>query len=160
MSSINIRQSREQDTNDIFDLVSKLSPLTQHTPYTYWNLFRNFANSCFIATDQQKPIGFITSHPTTTPPNEWFIWQVGILPKYRGSGLIDKLQDRVIEVANNSGAIAISTSIETDNPRSLAVFGRMADRLGTNLEQVEQFNLTPDDPSVAPEVLYCMALDK
>ena len=82
------------------------------------------------------------------------------MPEYRGNGLIDKLQDSVIEVAKSSRVIAISTSIETDNPRSLAVFGRMADRLGTSLEQIEQYNLTTDDSSVAPEVLYRITLDK
>ena len=160
MSDVMIRQSQEQDTNAIYDLVPKLSPLTPHTRYTYWNLFRNFGDSCFIATNQEQPVGFITSHPTTTPSLEWFIWQAGILPEYRGNGLIDSLQDHVIDAARNSGAVALNTSIETDNPRSFGAFSRMAVRLGTTMEEIERFNLTPEDPSVAPEVLYRIPLVK
>ncbi len=154
-----IRRSQEQDANSIHDLVRDIHPLTPHTRYTYWNLFRNFGNACFIAEDQDRPVGFITSHPTTTSPKEWFIWQAGILPDYRGTGLIDRLQDRVIEVARDYGALALTTSIEADNPRSLGAFSRLATRLHTTLEEVERFNLTPDDPQTLPEVLYRIPLN-
>jgi diaminobutyrate acetyltransferase len=158
MKNVLVRQSSEQDTNAIYNLVPHLSPLTLHTRYTYWNLFRNFNDSCFVATDQEQPVGFITSHPTTTPSSEWFIWQAGILPEYRRTGLIDELQDHVIDVARNSGALALNISIETDNPRSFGAFNRMAIRLGTSMEEVERFSLTPENPSVVPEVLYRIAL--
>lgn len=160
MSTVIVRESQEKDVNDIYNLVPNLAPLTPHTRYTYWNLFRNFAESCFIAVNENQLIGFITSHPTTSPPNEWFIWQAGIMPEYRGTGLIDNLQDRVIEVARQSGALAINTSIETDNLRSLGAFSRMAVRLGTTMDEVIRFNLTPENPSTSDEVLYRMSLEK
>ena len=159
MSNVLIRESQERDVSDIYNLVPNLAPLTPHTRYTYWNLFRNFANCCFIAVDEDQLIGFITSHPTTSPPNEWFIWQAGVVPEYRGTGLIDVLQDCVIEVARQKGALAINTSIETDNPRSLGAFNRMAVRLGTAMNEVIRFNLTPRDSSTPDEVLYRISLE-
>ena len=158
MSDITIRRAYEQDTNPIYNLVPELAPLTYHTRYTYWNLFRNFGNVCFVALDQDQPVGFITSHPTTTPENEWFIWQAGIVSEFRGKGLIDKLQDRVVSIARESGAIALTTSIESDNPRSLGAFTRMAIRLGTSIEEISRFNLDSEDKTSAPEVLYRIPL--
>jgi|SRR5665213_243848 len=158
MSDILYGRSQENDTDAIFKLVPELPPLTPHTRYTYWNLFRNFGNTCFIATAKNRPVGFITSHPTTTPSNEWFIWQAGILPEYRGRGLIDELQDRVVNVARESGAVAISTSIEADNPRSFGAFNRMATRLGTTMEEIDRFNLDPEGDNESPEILYRISL--
>lgn len=154
MTSINVRRSYENDTNSIHALVPELKPLTLHTPYTYWNLFRNFGDSCFVALVENLPVGFITSHPTTTPQSEWFIWQAGILTEYRGTGLIDELQDKVVSVARNSGATAINMSIEADNSRSLGVFTKMATRLGSHMEEVATLNLDPLVISSVPEVLY------
>lgn len=160
MSSLIIRESQEKDAQKIFELVPALTPLTPHTLYTYWNLFRNFGNACFVATNQEKPVGFITSHPTTSPTNEWFIWQAGIVPEQRGTGLIDQLQDKVVEVARNSGAVALMTSIEADNPRSYGAFERLATRLGSNMVEIERFNLNPDNLTSSPEVLYRIDLIK
>lgn len=153
-----VRTSRSQDTDDVFSLASNLPPLTPHTWYTYWNLFNNFGNSCFIAQDEGKPVGFMTSHPTTSPASEWFIWQAGLLPEYRGQGLIYKLQDRVVDSARQAGAIAIRTTIEADNPRSLGAFSKMAFRLGTNLEELDRFKPGPEAHSDIPEVLYRIKL--
>ena len=158
MNGIIIRRAYEQDTNSVYNLVPELTPLTHHTRYTYWNLFRNFGNMCFVALDQDHPVGFITSHPTTTPENEWFIWQAGIVPKFRGNGLIDTLQDRVVGVARGSGAIALTTSIEPNNTRSLGAFTRMATRLGTGIEEISRFNLEPEDRPPVLEVLYRIVL--
>ena len=158
MIGVEVRESQKQDVNPLFELVQELRPLTQHTPYTYWNLLNNFGNSCFIAIDNEQPIGFITSHPTTNPASEWFIWQAGILPDYRGQGLIDELQDKVIEVAKDYGAVAMRTSIKVDNPRSLGAFTRMATRLGAPMEEIDRIMLAAEDEWSAPEVLYRIPL--
>lgn len=158
MNEVVVRKGKEQDANDIYRLVPLLAPLTVHTSYTYWNLFRNFGDSCFIAADGKEPVGFITSHPTTTPKSEWFIWQAGILPEYRGTGIIDTLQDRVIDIALSSGATALNTSIEIDNLRSLGAFNRMAVRLGTTMEEIGRYYPTSEDFLASPEVLYRIAL--
>lgn len=158
MSDIIIRRAYEQDTSPIYNLVPELAPLTHHTRYTYWNLFRNFGNACFVALDQDQPVGFITSHPTTTSENEWFIWQAGIVPEFRGKGLIEELQDRVVEIARESGAIALTTSIESDNTRSLGAFTRMATRLGTSIEEISQLDLDSEDKTSVPEILYRIRL--
>lgn len=159
MSTPVIRQSHESDVSQVYELAQNLPPLIPHTMYTYWNLFRNFSDSCFVVVDENKPVGFITSHPTTTPPNEWFIWQVGILPEYRGRGLIDRLQERVITVAKKYGAVAIQTTIESDNPRSIAAFSRMATAMDVPMEEVARFNLTPNGPLAADEILYRFSLE-
>jgi len=157
-TTINIRPSEKRDISAVHSLLPSLEPLTPHTWYTYWNLFTHFPDSCFIAENQETPIGFITSHLTETPPSEWFIWQAGILPDYRGSGLIDRLQDRVIDVAREAGARALRTTIEADNPRSFEAFNRMATRLGTTMVELERFNVPFEDTSSVPEVLYRISL--
>lgn len=160
MKEILIRESTGSDAMNVHALVGQLPPLTHHTPYTYWNLFSNFSDSCFVAINEGKTVGFVTSHPTTTPPQEWFIWQAGILPEYRRTGLRDALGARVIGAAMKSGAVALTTTIEADNTRSLGSFQRAAHRLGATIEEIDRFNLTPDDPSAVEEVLYRLPLPR
>lgn len=156
-NNIAIRNGSEGDTDAIYNLVPDLRPLTQHTWYTYWGLFHNFGNSCFIAEDGNEPVGFITSHPSIRQSPEWFIWQAGILPEYRGRGLIDRLQDHVIERARHAGAIAITTTIEADNSRSFGAFNRMAVRLASSIEELQKFNTPFSD---VPEVEYRIELNR
>ncbi|HVO86642.1 MAG TPA: GNAT family N-acetyltransferase, partial [Candidatus Binatia bacterium] len=116
----------------------------------------NSSRSCFIAEDGDTPVGFITSHKTDHTPPEWFIWQVGILPEYRGQGLVEELQDRVVEVAREAGAVAIRTTIEPDNFRSFGAFCRMAQRLNSKMEYLRSFKAAGSE---VPEVLYRIPLD-
>jgi L-2,4-diaminobutyric acid acetyltransferase len=156
MSQAEVRPGTEQDINAIVDLVSQLKPLVPHARYAYWNLLSNFGDSCFVAEDEERVVGLMTSHPTSTPPDEWFIWQAGVLPEYRGTGLIDQLYDSVADAARQHGAIALRATIETDNPRSLGAFTRFATRLGSTVDEQDRFNLEGQD---APdEVLYRIPL--
>lgn len=161
MAGLYIREGIEQDVAPIYELVPRIGRLTQHTPYTYWNLLHNFGNAAFVALNSENEhVGFITSHPTTLPKNEWFIWQVGILPEYRGRGLIDDLQDRVVQVAQESGAVALTTSIEADNPQSFTVFSRLAKRLDTGMYEIDSFTMPSDSPDQEPEVVFRIPLPK
>lgn len=155
--TITVRSINERDADALFDLAANIPPLTPHSWYTYWNVASNFGGSCFITEADDEPVGFITSHPTTTHPRERFLWQLGLLPEYRGRGFAAWLQDRVVATARDAGAVAIRTTIEADNPRSLKSFERMATRLGTTLEEKGRF--TPRGSEV-PEVLYRMSIDR
>lgn len=159
MSQIYIRRGRETDAGMVRDLVPNLKPLTQHTPYTYWNMFKNFGDSCFVAIDSRQPVGFVTSHPTTTPRKEWFVWQVGVLEHYRGRGIAGDLLQRVVGVAQDAGAAALTTTIEVSNPRSLGAFVKLARTLGTTIKEVDRFNLDPNSSTSVPEVIYRIPIE-
>jgi L-2,4-diaminobutyric acid acetyltransferase len=151
-----IRTIHETDVETIDDLVERLKPLTHHTKYTYWNLFKNFSPFCFIAFDQEEPVGFITSHPTSN--SDWFIWQLGILPDYRGTGLAERLQDKVVAVARQEGATAITLTVERDNIASQKSFSKLAARLGTKLITDESVNLENVSDPANPEIFYRISL--
>ncbi|HEY4964681.1 MAG TPA: GNAT family N-acetyltransferase [Candidatus Saccharimonadales bacterium] len=139
LSETTIREINPSDTYAIYDLVADLPPLTQHTWYTYWNLFRSFGNSCFLANEPETNniVAFATSNPVnTTAELEWFGWQLGVKPEYRGSGLREQLQDRMVESARLAGATAFSGTIEPDNIYSYRMFEQLAHRMGTDLEEV------------------------
>ncbi len=163
MSEYYIRTAREGDVHPVYNMLPELKPLERHRPYAYWNLFRNFGNSCFVAFDRrnpnrQEPVGFITSHPTATPQPEWFIWQIGVLPEHRKTGLAEDLQDRVVAAAIESGAAALSLTIEADNPRCYRSFQNLATRIGSSMTELDRFNLAPNASRSAPEVLYRIPL--
>lgn len=153
-----IRACTPNDAYPIYELAKMLPPLSAHNPYAYWNLFSHFNGANFVAEVDGNPSGFITSHPTNSPESEWFIWQIGVLGEFRGTGLAAGLQDEVIDVARNSGAVAIRTTIDKGNPASLGSFKKMASRLGTELHEIDRYDITKHDPSVRPETLFRIPL--
>lgn len=159
MTEYFVDRVHEGDAVPIHNLATRLSPLTPYRPSIYRDLFRNFGDSCFVAIANGEDVGFIASHPTTTPPKEWFIWQVGILPDHRGEGLVDTLQDRVLEVARKSSAIAITTVIEADNSSGFGAFSRMAKRIGSTMNQIDSFSLSADVANSNPEIVYRIPLE-
>lgn len=151
-----VRSAQSQDTDAVHGLVADLYPLTQHSWYTYWNLLTNFSDSCFVASKPKtdKLVGVFTSHPITSLEQpEWFAWQAGILPDYRGSGLIEQFQERMVEAALNSGAVAIRTTIEAHNIASFKVFDRLARRLGSEVQMLQEI---PTPSGI--EILYRLPL--
>lgn len=148
MNTIEIRNLSGLDTDLVHALAQELPPLDVHTMYTYWNILENFGDSCFVATDSDLPVGLVTSHPTTNPSDEWFLWQIGVRTEYRGNGIADRLQDCVVAVARDAGASALRTTIDQTNLASLHIFERLADRLDTPLERVADVRYGLDKPSL------------
>lgn len=118
MNNINVRNARGGDSFLLCSLAQKCYPLDVHTYYTYWVQCNLFADSCFILEYNGETAGFITALKTDDCV---FVWQIGVLEKYRLKGysniLIDAVRDYAIKQNKN-----IKVSIAEENLASFNAF--------------------------------------
>ena len=150
-----IRQCRESDASAMHAFVQGLPPLTAHTAYTYWSLCRYSSDMCFVAETNGSLVGLVTGMVSTAKPITLFIWQLGVARDCRGSGLSDRLLDRIAQAARRVGAECLEFTIERRNPASRKAFERLAKRLGARMVEMGVAGVPEHIQSREnPDVLY------
>jgi L-2,4-diaminobutyric acid acetyltransferase len=135
-----IRVSEPGDAGALYHLAARLAPLTVHTPYTYWVLCTYGVGHCFLAIKDSEPVGFVTGFLSSAQPYVMLVWQVGVVPELRGTGLADRLLDRLAEAARAEGAVRIDATIAEKNSSAKAAFERLAKRVDSRLRPIEHVN--------------------
>ena len=97
---ITLRNAAGSDAGLLRHMARSCPPLDLHTSYTYWVAAEYFGSGSYILEDDGICAGYIM---TVQTPETIFVWQIGILPEYRGRGLSRRLIDRVLDDAAASG---------------------------------------------------------
>jgi diaminobutyrate acetyltransferase len=130
---VRLRPCRESDAAGLHALAEGLPPLTVHTLYTYWSICRYAADTCLVAERDGAMVGMVTGFVCAARPITLFIWQLGVARDWRGSGLADRLLDRIVEAGRKAGAERLEVTIEQGNRASRKAFERLAGRMGSRL---------------------------
>lgn len=132
--AITIRPARKGDSPILHDLAAQGAPyIWVHTPFTYWVLVFNYPDYIFIAEDNGKPIGNVTALPATSPDIGLFIWQITMLPEYRGQGLGKRLMRVLLDRHPRVGRFTVT--IDPAHAASIALFEAIADEYGGALKR-------------------------
>jgi len=129
-------------------LVKQCRPLDLHTRYTYWLTVHLFDKYCFFIEDDTTPIGFITAIKND---DCLFIWQIGILKKYRKQQLSYELINGIVQIAKNEKISKIQVSIAEKNTISYKTFHSYCVNNDYIIDRVEEPNLYS---FASKEVLY------
>lgn len=140
--TIAIRPVSETDAVLLHRLAVLCPPLDVHTHYTYWVLCHLSGNGCFVAEDDGVPVGFTTS---LRDGDSIFLWQIGILPSHRGTGLSSRLIGAVVEHAGAQGVAELQFSIDPSNVASRAAFAAFAEGTQSSLTRIGSVDLHDDD---------------
>ncbi len=141
---ITLRNAAGSDAGLLRHMARSCPPLDLHTSYTYWVAAEYFGSGSYILEDDGICAGYIM---TVQTPETIFVWQIGILPEYRGRGLSRRLIDRVLDDAAASGR-GVEVTIAKNNAASFAAFTSAAGARGLVLEPKDTVELKdPDDPA-------------
>lgn len=128
-----IRPMKEKDIAQIRELVNFCKPLDLHTAFTYWILAKYFNNTCLVLEDKKTIVGYAGGMKSSAKKEVFYLWQIGLLPKYRGTGFFGLLLDKVMEAAKKSGCNTLQFSVLSDNYQSIAAFSSYAKKKGIPL---------------------------
>ena len=142
-----IRNVTKNDANLLQNLANSCKPLDVHTIYTYWVLCNYFNNICYILEIDTKPIVFITA----VQSSKILIWQIGILPEYRGNGYSLKLIDAVISNINDTEDIRVT--IDKNNDANNGAFKKYASVNNYEIRAVDSLKLKGIDIE-EDEIIY------
>lgn len=121
-----------------------------NSPYAYMSLCRNFHQTCVVAEVFGTPAGFVTAYRIPSRPNVLFVWQVAVLPEFRGLGIGVRMLDALVEKTACAGVRKLEATVTPSNKASEALFSSFAKGRGASLEISEGF--TQDDfPNDEPQ---------
>ncbi|MCI0508936.1 MULTISPECIES: diaminobutyrate acetyltransferase [Chromohalobacter] len=136
-----IRKPTTDDGWGIYELVKACPPLDVNSGYAYLLLATQFRDTCAVATDEEGEIvGFVSGYVKRNAPDTYFLWQVAVGEKARGTGLARRLVEAVLMRSGMSDVRHLETTITPDNEASWGLFKRLADRWQAPLNSREYFS--------------------
>ncbi|MBF8221627.1 MULTISPECIES: diaminobutyrate acetyltransferase [Halomonadaceae] len=140
-SPLFIRKPNPDDGWGIYELVKACPPLDVNSAYAYLLLATQFRDTCAVATNEEGEIvGFVSGYVKSNAPDTYFLWQVAVGEKARGTGLARRLVEAVMRREEQAEVRHLETTITPDNEASWGLFTRLADRWQAPLNSREYFS--------------------
>jgi len=139
-----IRKIKSKDASSIYKLVKKCIPLDLNSLYSYSLLGLFFHDTCFVAESNKSIIGFVSWFITPKCKN-YFLWQIGILPKYRNSQIALQLLENVLKVARKKLCKKIKLTIDPKNIKSKKLFKKFVNINNLSLTEKNILKLLKSD---------------
>ncbi|BBP43719.1 diaminobutyrate acetyltransferase [Thiosulfativibrio zosterae] len=108
-------------------------PLDLNSSYLYFLQASHFADTCILAKQNNKIVGFISAYIRPDEANNLFIWQVAVAEEMRGQGLAKQLLNHLIMRPHLANIDTITTTISPSNLSSQAVFRKMAQHFNCDI---------------------------
>jgi L-2,4-diaminobutyric acid acetyltransferase len=143
------RPPRSSDAAQIWSLVPEIG-LEQNSCYAYLLLCSHFADTGLVAEARGEISGFVLGYRPPTSHEQLFVWQIGVAPRARGTGLAGRMLSELLARHPNTDARFLSATVSPDNAASLALFRGVARRAGVTCTEAPCFP-APLFPSKHPD---------
>lgn len=131
---MNLRAPTELDGARVWRLLPRIGGLERNTCYAYVLLFSDFGDTCIVAEQDGELLGFVLAYRPPTRQDELFVWQIGVAPEARGSGLATRMLDALLERPACAGVAYLTATVSPDNEASRRTFASVARRRGVPFE--------------------------
>ena len=129
-ATIRLRNPTVKDAAAIWCKVESVGNLERNSCYAYLLLCSHFAETCLLAERGEELLGFVLAYRPPSEAEAVFVWQVGVLPTARGTGLGRRLLSGLLHLPACRDARFLVATVSPDNRASLALFQGLARALG------------------------------
>jgi len=123
-----------EDAKAIWSLVHESGVLDPNSCYLYLLLCRDFSQSCLVAKQAGRLVGFVTAYFPPQRPDSIFVWQIAVAAAARRKGLARRMLLHLVESRLPGGLRFLEATIAPSNESSQRLFHSVAGRLGVPLE--------------------------
>tara|TARA_R110000772_G_scaffold73216_1_gene159412 strand:- start:44402 stop:45010 length:609 start_codon:yes stop_codon:yes gene_type:complete len=143
----------------MWELARDAGGLDLNSPYAYMMAGRHFQSTCAIAEVYGKPAGFVMAYRIPSRPDVLFIWQVAVLPDFRGLSIAKRMFDNLLAREENTGVRTMEATVTRSNKASAALFAAFAKSRNAELDVRTGFTAAdfPDGHGHEAEDLYVIA---
>lgn len=151
-----VRTALEDEGALLWELARAAGGVDLNSPYAYMMQCRNFTDTCAVAEVFGTPAGFVTAHRVQGRPHVLFVWQVAVLPEFRGLGIARRLLEGLVDQPACAGVRKLEATVTPANKASKALFGAFAKTRGAALTVHTGFTAAdfPDDARHDEERLF------
>ena len=107
------------------------SSLETNTRYAYLLLATHFAETSIVAEHDGEMMGFVAAYRVPARPDTLFVWQVGVSPKARRTGLAKRMLLALAGLLAPTGVCCIEATVGAGNEASARLFASTAKALST-----------------------------
>jgi len=119
---MSIRNAKVEDAKIITEIAKNYAPMLRPSVEgTYEYLARCFSNTFFVYEIEGEIVGFIVGFPNTNKQDEFWIYQIAVLDKYRKKGIGTKLFKRLLDQVKKEGYKSIKSHYIFENKASEAL---------------------------------------
>ena len=137
--SFEFQSVQSSDGATLWRLVQSIGTLELNSAYLYLLMATDFGQTCLLAKHQGQPAGMVIGYRPPREPEAAFVWQVGLLPRFRGQGLGLRMLEAWRELPANLDARWVTATVDPHNRASQALFAALAQRLDVPLAQQPHF---------------------
>jgi len=134
------RTPRAEDGPAVTALIANSPPLDSNSAYCNLLQCTHFADSCIVAENEGKIVGWISGYRLPADTSRYFLWQVAIDASARGQGLAGKMLDDLLARPNMEGVTHLITTVTRDNEASWGLFRAFARRRDAQLKETLLFD--------------------
>ena len=132
--TISFRPPSKEDGKSIHQLIRDSKTLDLNSAYLYFLLADHFSETCVVAEEAGKLIGFASAYRLPKAPNTLFVWQIGVDASARGKGIASRMLQHLETRPFFSEIDRIQLTISPSNAASRALFEKWAKHLGTTID--------------------------
>lgn len=142
-----VRDAMIDEGGMIWEMARDAGGIDLNSPYAYMIQWRNFHQTCVVAEVYGKPAGFVMAHRVPNRPHVLFVWQVAVLPEFRGLGIGKRMLDELVERPFCSGVRVLEATVTPSNKASERLFKAFAESRGAEIDFGSGFAKSdfPDD---------------
>ncbi|TWI52893.1 diaminobutyrate acetyltransferase [Halalkalibacter nanhaiisediminis] len=146
LETVRFEKPTVEDGAAMWELVNQ-STLDQNSAYKYIMMAEFFAETCVVAKENDKLVGFVTAFIPPERKDVVFVWQIGVDSSQRGKGLASKLLEELVQRHKGTNVEYVEATVTPSNKASQALFRRLARTHNTECEVTECFpeELFPGD---------------
>lgn len=143
-ASVTLRKPSVEDGASIWKLVKESGVLDVNSSYSYLMLCKFFPDTCAIAEEDGKAVGFVTGFRPPTEPDALFVWQIAVDASQRGRGLASTLIKELLDRESARDIKYVTATISPSNIPSRALFKRLAADFNTNIVESAEEGILED----------------
>lgn len=134
-----LRKPSAEDGAAIWELIQSCKPLDENSMYCNLIQCDHFRDTCIIAELNGEVVGWVSGYVLPDDPETFFVWQVAVSEKARGTGLGTLMLRGLLSRENCEGVKRLQTTITRDNPGSWALFRKFSDYTDGELSSTPYF---------------------
>ncbi|HEY9775122.1 MAG TPA: GNAT family N-acetyltransferase [Planktothrix sp.] len=133
-----LRYMTDADVALLRTLANVCPPLGLHSAFTYWVVSHFYGDYSLIAFDEAgEAAGYIMSITKRDEPDLLYVWQIGVLSKYRRKALARELIEKLYNEKIAASKIKrLQVTIDSNNVASNRFFRAFAERHGAAMKPI------------------------
>lgn len=139
-SSLQFSDPEAEDGAKMWELVKNSGVLDVNSSYTYLMMSKFFSETCIVAKEDDKLVGFVTAFLKPEADNTVFVWQIAVDQSQRGKGLGKQLLRELLTSDGCKQVRFLEATISPSNKASQALFKGVAKEFRTACRIKECFS--------------------